>query len=256
MESLRESNRRAKLMTENATCMVLAYDMERNLLFANPAVGKLTGYSASDLQRHGFTRWVHPDDRRRMVDHWERLFREGAYLEEEYRLVAQNGRVRWVKATWGRILDDAGQQTGVQGCEQEITNCKYNEQALAGIRKALPKASEQRAACGGNGQFKGYVSFCNECRRQGGLLEVVCPGPDGLDARRDDRPSSASILRCGISGTVNCGDPDGAGNRTAANPLREPHPDSRRGAAMAAMEWHRLARRRRRHGRIRQLGPT
>src|SRR5580692_4970168 len=102
MESLRESNRRAKLMTDNATCMVLAHDMERSLLFANPAVGEFTGYSASDLQRHGFTRSVHPDDRRRIVDHWERLFPEGAYLEEEYRLVAHNGRVRWVRRRGAR----------------------------------------------------------------------------------------------------------------------------------------------------------
>src|SRR4051794_19275602 len=53
---------RFRLMTKNLTEMVLAYDMDRRLTFANSAAESLTGYSVADLERQEFICWVHPED--------------------------------------------------------------------------------------------------------------------------------------------------------------------------------------------------
>jgi len=65
-----------------------------------------------------------------MLGHWEGLFHGEAFAEEEYRLIAKDGRQRWAAASWGPILDDTGRQVGVQGSERDISDRKTAEQAL------------------------------------------------------------------------------------------------------------------------------
>ena len=71
----------------------MAYDMQRKLVFANSAVQTLTGYSIEELEQANFICWIHPDDQRRMLSLWELLFQGKPFHEEEYRLVAKDGRI-------------------------------------------------------------------------------------------------------------------------------------------------------------------
>ena len=129
-QSLRQAEENLRLLTANLSEMVLAYDMNRKLVYANPAVEKLTGYSVASLRREQFICWVHPEDRARMLGHWEGLFHGGAFAEEEYRLITKEGHLRWAAASWGPILDDNGRQVGVQGSERDISERKRAEDAL------------------------------------------------------------------------------------------------------------------------------
>jgi PAS domain S-box-containing protein len=127
--ALAEAEGRLRLMANNLTEMVLAFDMNRRLIFANPALETLTGYSAAELER-GFVNWIHPDDQARMMGHWDGLFRGASYRDEQYRLVTKDGSVKWASASWGPILDAAGRQVGVLGTERDITDRKQAEDAL------------------------------------------------------------------------------------------------------------------------------
>ena len=49
-EALRQSEQKLRLMANSLNEMILAYDMDRRLVFADPAVEQLTGYSLPDLQ--------------------------------------------------------------------------------------------------------------------------------------------------------------------------------------------------------------
>jgi two-component system, cell cycle sensor histidine kinase and response regulator CckA len=134
--TLRQTEQKLRLMANNMKEMVLAYDMNRRLIFANPAVETLTGYRIADLERGAFVNWIHPDDQARMLTNWDKLFAGDGYVEEEYRLVTRDGRTRWASATWGPIRDEAGRQIGVQGSERDITERKLAAEAL--------RESEQR----------------------------------------------------------------------------------------------------------------
>ena len=128
--SLHHSDARFRSMARNLTEMVLAYDMERCLTFVNPAAFTLTGYSPADFEQNRFICWVHPADRDRMLSYWDRLFEGHSFLEEEYRLVTRDGRVKWMSASWGPILDESGRQVGVQGREREVTHRHMAEETL------------------------------------------------------------------------------------------------------------------------------
>ena len=120
-QALRAAEQKLRLMANNLKEMVLAYDMDRRLIYANPAVESLTGYKVSELEKEGFINWVHPDDRHRMIGYWDGLFEGNAFQEEEYRLITKDGGIKWAAATWGPLLDEEGRQVGVQGCERDIT---------------------------------------------------------------------------------------------------------------------------------------
>ncbi len=127
---LREAEQKLRLMANNLKEMVLAYDMNHKLVYANTSVEALTGYAVADLERAGRINWFHTDDQARMTGHWESLFRGSSIQDEEYRLLTKDGRVKWVAATWGPILGESGRQVGVQGSEREITKRKLAEEAL------------------------------------------------------------------------------------------------------------------------------
>jgi PAS domain S-box-containing protein len=160
--ALRESEQKLRLMANNLSAMVLAYDMDHNLVFANPAVERLTGYSIAELQEKKFVCWVHEDDRARMLGYWEKLFQGAAYQDEEYRLVSKDGQVKWANATWGPIFDRDGRQIGVQGSERDITERKQAEQALRESERRFRELLEGVHLVAIMINLKGYISFCND----------------------------------------------------------------------------------------------
>ena len=145
--------------------MVLAYNMERRLVFANPAVETLTGYSVRDLEESQFICWVHPEDQPRMLRLWDRLFEGASYHDEEYRLITKDGRVKWALASWSAVLDDNGKQVGVQGYERDITRRKlaaaslhHSEQRLRGDEARYRELFE-------NSPFPMWEEDCSEIKR-------------------------------------------------------------------------------------------
>jgi PAS domain S-box-containing protein len=109
---------------------VIAYDMELQLTFVNPAFERLTGYVAEDLRDQEFLQYVHPDDRPALLAEWERLAQGGSLRDQEYRLVTRTGQVRWCASAWEPLRDEQGRQIGYLGTEFDITERKLAEEEM------------------------------------------------------------------------------------------------------------------------------
>jgi PAS domain S-box-containing protein len=133
--SVRETEQKLRRMADSLKEMVLSYDMSGRLIYANPAASHLTGYSTDELAERGFAGWAHPDDRSRMLRHWDELSRGGGIQDEEYKLLTRDGRVRRLTATWGPVLDEAGRQVGVQGSEHDITEQRELQARLEQVQR-------------------------------------------------------------------------------------------------------------------------
>ncbi len=122
----------ANLRTVTATMRegVIAYDLGYRLAFANPAFERLTGFPEEDLRDQEFLHYVHADDRRALVEEWDRLAQGGALRDQEYRIVTRSGQVRWSSSTWEPLRDDAGRQIGFLGTEFDITERKLAEEEM------------------------------------------------------------------------------------------------------------------------------
>jgi two-component system, cell cycle sensor histidine kinase and response regulator CckA len=161
-EALRKSEQKLRLLANNLSEMVLVYDMDRRLIFANAAVEQLTGYSPEELQQDQFIGWVHPDDRARILANREALFQGGSCREEEYRLTTKQGAVRWVAATWGLLYDETGRQVGIQGSERDITEKKLAEQALRESERRFRELLEGVQLVAIITDLSGTIGFCND----------------------------------------------------------------------------------------------
>src|SRR2546421_8848785 len=126
----RQMERNLRLIAQNTTDVIFAYDMAGQLLYVNPAFETLTGNSVNDLRENPFMNYVHPDDSQRMQDLFGGLFQGKRFADVEYRIIAHDGQVKWCRATWGPMLDEYGNQIGVQGREADITEQRRSESTL------------------------------------------------------------------------------------------------------------------------------
>lgn len=81
------------LVANSLDVAILAYDLDRNLIYANPAIEKLTGYSLAEIHVLGFVCWIHPEDQERMLPLWERVF-AGESFECDYRMDTRDGTTK------------------------------------------------------------------------------------------------------------------------------------------------------------------
>ena len=122
----------SQLQTVTATMRegVIAYDMERQLTFVNPAFERLTGYPVEDLREQEFLQYIHHDDRPAILAEWDRLAQGGALRDQEYRVITRTGQTRWCSSSWEPMRDEAGRQIGYLGTEFDITERKLAEEAM------------------------------------------------------------------------------------------------------------------------------
>ena len=149
LQAARNSERNYHLIANNTSDLILAYDMNRMLLFVNPAVERLLGYTMAEVRRNSFVHWIHPEDEGRMLDLLESAFQGEAFSDIEFRVVTRKGQIRWFAGTWGPLRDEKGSQFGIQGVERDVTE-RYRmrevlNQNLAQIQVAKVQAEQQAA---------------------------------------------------------------------------------------------------------------
>lgn len=153
------SDVRGHLQTVTATMRegVIAYDMRFQLVFANPAFERLTGFPVEDLRDQEFLQYVHPDDRRALLEEWDRLAQGGSLRDQEYRVVNRAGQIRWSSSSWEPLRDEAGRQIGFLGTEFDITERKLAEEAMRLDTELFHAVIEIQQAVGAAGLDSGTV---------------------------------------------------------------------------------------------------
>lgn len=78
---------------------------------------------------------VHPDDRERMRERWAQA-RSGILPPAEYRLIGEDGRMRWLRSAAIVRTDEAGQPASISGVVRDVT-AEHAVRALAAERAAI-----------------------------------------------------------------------------------------------------------------------
>jgi PAS domain S-box-containing protein len=126
----RQMERNLRLIAENTTDVIFAYDMSGQLMYVNSAFEALTGNSIGELRENPLMNYVHPDDSQRMQELFGGLFLGKRFKDVEYRIIANDGQVKWCRATWGPLVDEYANQIGIQGREADITEQRRSESTL------------------------------------------------------------------------------------------------------------------------------
>jgi PAS domain S-box-containing protein/putative nucleotidyltransferase with HDIG domain len=94
---LQESEERYRIVVENAhEAIIITQDMK--MVFANSAAAEQIGYSEETLTSGIFTSFIHPDDRKMVVDYsTKRLNGEDVPSVYSFRIITLDGKVKWIE---------------------------------------------------------------------------------------------------------------------------------------------------------------
>jgi PAS domain S-box-containing protein len=123
--------------------------------FISPQIDRLLGYSAEESLREPglLPRLVHPEDRERVSEELARAADEEGPFRCEYRLLARDGRVVWVRDEAVTIRDERGDPLCIQGYLLDVTERKTAEEDRRELRVAQTTANAEAFQRGRNVDF-------------------------------------------------------------------------------------------------------
>ena len=106
---------------------------KRTPMFISPQVESLLGVTPEEWLSELSLRYelLHPDERDRVKEEYERALAAGEPFRAEYRMVARDDRVLWFRDEETTIRDEVGKPKLVQGVMLDITERKRAEEELA-----------------------------------------------------------------------------------------------------------------------------
>ncbi len=115
-----------------AVVYVDASDEARSAVYMSPRVEGMLGYAPEEWLEDPelWVKLLHPDDRERALAEAARTRETGVAFRVEYRLMARDGRVVWVRDEAVPVKDEGGRPTWWQGVLLDITERKLAEEEL------------------------------------------------------------------------------------------------------------------------------
>jgi PAS domain S-box-containing protein len=133
----------------------MAFDREMRW-FSNRAWEDFTGRNRKELEGHGWTEYLHPEDTNRYIDDYLRAFDARKPLEVEYRLRKETGEYSWILDLASPYYRPDNSFAGYVGIGVDITSYKYTINAL---NKALETQQQE-----GNQRFTSVVNIMRQFR--------------------------------------------------------------------------------------------
>jgi diguanylate cyclase (GGDEF)-like protein/PAS domain S-box-containing protein len=133
-ERLREAEERYRTLVEQipAVTYIDPVDAPDTSLYTSPQIERMLGYTPEEWQTQKlWPECLHPDDRERIVAADKRFEAGGEEpFSEEYRLLARDGSVVWVREEAVLVRDEAGEPLYWQGVFYDLTERKALEERL------------------------------------------------------------------------------------------------------------------------------
>jgi PAS domain S-box-containing protein len=119
-----EINYRALMEQIPAVTYINTLDEARNPLYVSPQIEAMLGFSSAEwLADPGlWFRQVHPSDRKRVITEVYKSYVNGKPLRSEYRFLASDGRVVWVRDEAVVVCDEAGKPRLIQGVMLDVSD--------------------------------------------------------------------------------------------------------------------------------------
>jgi PAS domain S-box-containing protein len=141
----RELRHREQQFRSLAACApvgILQMDPECRCVYANCSSQLTGGFSAKEALDEGWTRFLHPEDRVRVLPDWTSAMQAGKEFVCEFRFPAPEQNPRWVRLRSSPMYSDVGKLIGHVGVFHDITDEKRTEEALRETRALLSAVAE------------------------------------------------------------------------------------------------------------------
>lgn len=128
---LKESDARFKRLLNSIHDVVWTADLDGRMRYINPAAERIYGTARSEFYKNPefWIEMIHPEDREEAVKQSESLFDTGK-VESQYRIIRNDGQVRWIKDRKSVVYNDAGDPVHIGGIATDITKEILTEKIL------------------------------------------------------------------------------------------------------------------------------
>lgn len=135
-EALQESEARFRTLAYHAPIGIYQTDSWGNCTFVNERWCEIAGLSPEEARGQGWVKALHPEDRERVYQEWQRAVETEQEFSGEYRFQTPEGKVTWVAGRGVAFRNDKGEIIGHLGTVADISDLKrLAEELRAGEEK-------------------------------------------------------------------------------------------------------------------------
>ncbi len=138
--ALRQAEEKFRSVAVHAPVGIFETDIQGRCRFVNDAWCEIAGATIADALGDGWQRFLHPEDRQRVIDEWYDATSGRPNHATEFRFLNPTSGPRSVIASATAVLDPAGMVSGYVGTIVDVTERKAAEDAL---RASEAKLREQ-----------------------------------------------------------------------------------------------------------------
>ncbi|MFP4474933.1 MAG: response regulator [Desulfatibacillaceae bacterium] len=143
-DDLRASEEKYRDLVNNLTDVIFTMNEKGELLYVSPAVTTLLGYLPEEVIGAPFLDFVYEEDVPRVLDRFREILDNSPFFPSEYRVLASDGTVRWVRsATRPKLYEDGRRE--FQGLLSDITELKRRREEQDQLEVQLRQAQKMEA---------------------------------------------------------------------------------------------------------------
>ncbi len=164
-EALAESEAKYRTLVEQipSVTYVASLDEVSSTLYISPQIERLLGFKPEKWLKEVdlWTRQMHPDDHKRVLDQLKTSRQADEKFVSEYRMYAKDKRIVWIHDEAAVAKDQDGKALFVQGIMSDITERKQTEEALRESEKRFREFAELLPEIVGETNNQGRLTFVN-----------------------------------------------------------------------------------------------
>ncbi len=130
-EALRESEKKYRILVENANDIVYSLNTEGIFTYVSPTWTRILGHKVAEVVGHPFSDFTHPEDTPGALELLGKaMLTEQVMAGVEYRVRHKDGSWRWHISNVSKIIEADGVIVSFMGIARDITERRRNEDAL------------------------------------------------------------------------------------------------------------------------------
>ena len=142
------SERRYRLLAENATDMISRFSLSGRLKYVSPACERMLGYTPEEMVARKTIEFMHPDDIGPLTEKITAFIGDGPGapgIETRFRAIRKDGGVIWLEGRPTIVFSDAGEALEMYDVVRDVTARKRLEDELDAARIAAEAAAQAKS---------------------------------------------------------------------------------------------------------------
>lgn len=143
-KALKESEQRFRNLVEASAIAVWETEPDGTIKEDSASWRNFTGQTYEEWIGTGWLNAIYPDDRARVMDHWQKAVEYKTIFDMEYRVLSSSGKPHWTNVKATPIFDTEGKVTRWFGMNLDINDRKLAEEALKEAKEVAEEASKAK----------------------------------------------------------------------------------------------------------------